>query len=47
VAQPIYEGKPDANHVIRDNRHVRPGGFIDNQAGARLEKNEGYEVKYR
>jgi hypothetical protein len=33
--------------VVRDNRHVGPGGFLVTQTGARLEKNEEYEVKDR
>jgi hypothetical protein len=47
VAQQKYAGNPGANNVVRDNPHVGPGGFLANQAGARLEKTEGYELKDR
>jgi hypothetical protein len=33
---------PAENNVIKDNRHIGPGGKIDNQANAICENNTGY-----
>ncbi|MBN2129079.1 MAG: hypothetical protein JW741_06260 [Sedimentisphaerales bacterium] len=37
-------GDPADNNVIRNNRHIGPGGRIKNEADAACENNTGYEI---
>ncbi|MGF1580127.1 MAG: hypothetical protein ACFCD0_12260 [Gemmataceae bacterium] len=43
----LIQGDPARNNVVRNNRHIGPGGVIQNKANAKLNDNRGYKVENR